>query len=213
MPSSDVPDTAVVGTGAHKVDAVRLVKGNAAFVDDVELRGMLYAKVLRSPHAHARIVAIDDSAARALPGVHAVLHYGNTPRVKYASGGQTWPNPKPWDQVSFDDKVRHVGDRVAAVAAETPEIAEEACRRIKVTYEVLPAVFDELEAIAGGAPVIHDEPDTEGIYDAAHNKSHHIEGQTVSDERMAAAFAAAEHVFEQTFRVQQQHTARSSRTS
>ena len=81
--------------------------------------GLLHAKLLRSPHAHARIVAIDDTRARALPGVHAVLHYANTPRVKYASGGQTWPNPYPWDQVSFDDKVRHVGDRVAAVAAET----------------------------------------------------------------------------------------------
>jgi putative selenate reductase molybdopterin-binding subunit len=124
--------------------------------------------------------------------------------VKYASGGQSWPNPEPWDQVSFDDKVRHVGDRVAAVAAETPELAEEACRRIAVTYNVLPAVFDELEAIAPGAPVIHDESDTEGIHDAAHNISHHIEGQTVPDDRIAAAFAQADHVFEQTFHVQQQ---------
>jgi putative selenate reductase molybdopterin-binding subunit len=207
VPSPDIPQTAVVGRSEHKVDAVRLVKGNPAFVDDIELRGMLYAKVLRSPHAHARIVAIDDAEARALPGVHAVLHFGNTPRVKYASGGQSWPNPKPWDQVSFDDKVRHVGDRVAAVAAETPELAAQACRLIDVTYEVLPAVFDELDAIAEGAPVIHDEPDTAGIYDAAHNISHHIEGQTVSDEKMAAAFAAADRVFEQTFHVpQQQHT-------
>ena len=119
VPSADVPPTHVVGRPVHKVDAVKLVKGNPAFVDDVELRGMLYAKVLRSPHAHARILAIDDTEARALPGVHAVLHAFNTPRVKYASGGQSWPNPAPWDQVSFDDKVRHVGDRVAAVAAET----------------------------------------------------------------------------------------------
>ncbi len=204
VPSPDVPHTSVVGTAAPKVDAVKLVKGNPAFVDDVELRGMLYAKVLRSPHAHARIVAIDDSEAVALPGVHAVLHAFNTTRVKYASGGQSWPNPKPWDQVSFDDKVRHVGDRVAAVAAETPGLAEEACRRIKVTYDVLPAVFDELEAIAPGAPVIHDEADTEGIHDAARNTSHHIAGQTVPDDRLAAAFAQAEHVFEQTFHVQQQ---------
>ena len=85
----------MVGKPEHKVDALRLVKGNAAFTDDIELRGMLYAKVLRSPHAHARILAIDDSRGRALPGVHAVLHYGNTPRVKYASGGQSWPNPPP----------------------------------------------------------------------------------------------------------------------
>jgi putative selenate reductase molybdopterin-binding subunit len=204
VPSPDVPHTTVVGKPEHKVDALKLVKGNPAFVDDIELRGMLYAKVLRSPHAHARILAIDDSEARLLPGVHAVLHTFNTSRVKYASGGQSWPNPKPWDQVSFDDKVRHVGDRVAAVAAETPEIAMEACRRIKVTYDVLPAVFDEVEAIAGDAPVIHDEPDTEGIYDAARNISHHIEGQTVPDDRLDAAFAEADHVFEQTFHVQQQ---------
>jgi len=206
VPCPDAPHTTVVGQPEHKVDAVRLVKGNAAFADDIELRGMLHGKVLRSPHAHAHIVAIDDSAARALPGVHAVLHYGNTPRVKYSSGGQTWPNPRPWDQVSFDTKVRHVGDRVAAVAAETPEIAEAACRLIKVTYEVLPAVFDQNEAIAEGAPLIHDEPDTEGIFDASHNISHHIEGQTVSDEVIDATFASAPHVFEETLQVgQQQH--------
>ena len=205
--SPDVPQTAVVGKPETKVDALKLVKGNPAFTDDVEPRGMLFAKVLRSPHAHARIVAIDDSAAVALPGVHAVLHCRNTARVKYASGGQSWPNPHPWDQVSFDDKVRHVGDRVAAVAAESAEIAEEACRLIKVTYEELPAVFDEVEAIKPGAPIIHDETDTEGIFDAGRNISHHIEGQTVSDEALEAAFAGAERVFEETFHVQQvQHT-------
>ncbi|HEY0950828.1 molybdopterin-dependent oxidoreductase [Nocardioides sp.] len=206
VPAADVPPTQVVGAGAAKVDALKLVKGNPAFVDDIELRGMLYAKVLRSPHAHARIVAIDDAEARALPGVHAVLHTFNTPRVKYASGGQSWPNPRPWDQVSFDDKVRHVGDRVAAVAAETLEIAEEACRRITVTYDVLPAVFDEVEAIQPGAPVIHDEDDTEGILDASRNIPRDVNGQTVPDEEVEAAFAAAPHVFERTFHVQQQHT-------
>lgn len=206
VPAADVPSMQVVGTPAPKVDALKLVKGNPAFVDDIELRGMLYAKVLRSPHAHARIVAIDDSEARALPGVHAVLHTFNTARVKYASGGQSWPNPRPWDQVSFDDKVRHVGDRVAAVAAETVAIAEEACRRIKVTYDVLPAVFDEVEAIGPGAPVIHDETDTEGILDASRNIPRQVDGQTVPGEEIEAAFAAAPHVFEQTFHVQQQHT-------
>ena len=124
VPSVDVPEMAVVGKPEIKVDAVKLAKGNPAFTDDIELRGMLYAKLLYSPHAHARILDIDDAAARAVPGVHEVLHYQNTPRVKYASGGQSWPNPHPYDQVSFDDKVRHVGDRVAVVAAETIEVAE-----------------------------------------------------------------------------------------
>jgi putative selenate reductase molybdopterin-binding subunit len=201
VPAPGAPVTSVVGRPEHKVDAVRLVKGNPAFTDDVDLRGLLHAKVLRSPHAHARIVAIDDSAALALPGVHAVLHYRNTPRVKYSSGGQSWPNPYPWDQVSFDDKVRHVGDRVAAVAAESPAIAARACRLIKVSYEVLPAVFDERSALKPGAPVIHDEPDSVGILDAGRNLSTHVEGATARD--MDAALARARRVFEQSFRVQQ----------
>ncbi|MFQ5556741.1 MAG: molybdopterin-dependent oxidoreductase [Acidimicrobiales bacterium] len=200
VPSRDVPEMAVVGKPEVKVDAIRLVKGNPAFTDDFDMRGLLVAKVLRSPHAHARIVGIDDSAALALPGVHAVLHHGNTPRVKYASGGQSYPNPHPHDQVSFDDKVRHVGDRVAAVAAESETIAQEALELIEVSYEVLPAVFDELDAMAPGAPVIHDEDDTTEIFDRERNIVHHIEARRGDVE---AGFAAADHVFERTFRVHQ----------
>jgi len=189
-------ETNVVGKPETKVDAVKLAKGNPAFVDDIEMRGMLYAKLLLSPHAHARILNIDDSAARALPGVRAVIHYQNVARVKYASGGQSYPNPKPYDQVSFDDKVRYVGDRVAAVAADTLEIAEAALKLIHVEYEVLPAVFDEREAIQPGAPVIHDEPDTEGIHDAAHNLVHHIYAEKGD---VAQGFAEADHVFEHNY--------------
>ena len=200
VPSREVPDMAVVGKPEVKVDAVRLAKGNPAFTDDIEPRGMLYAKVLRSPHANARIAGIDDTRARAVPGVHAVLHYGNTPRVKYASGGQSWPNPHPYDQVSFDDRVRHVGDRVAAVAAETIEAAEEALRLIDVAYEVLPPVFDERIAMDSGAPVVHDEDDTTHICDPQRNLVHHIAAKRGDVE---GHLAAAPHVFEQTFRVHQ----------
>jgi putative selenate reductase molybdopterin-binding subunit len=200
VPSPEVPETHVVGKPEVKVDALKLAKGNPAFVDDIEMRGMLYAKMLWSPHAHARIVRIDDSAARALPGVRAVLHHENVPRVRYASGGQSYPNPLPYDQVSFDNKVRHVGDRVAAVAADTLEIAEEAVRLLEVEYEVLPAVFDENDAIAAGAPVIHDEADMEGAFDAGRNIVHHIRAD-VGD--VETGFAEADHVFEQTLRVHQ----------
>jgi putative selenate reductase molybdopterin-binding subunit len=164
------------------------------------MRGMLYAKLLTSPHAHARILDIDDSEARALPGVHAVIHYKNIARVRYASGGQSYPNPPPYDQVSFDTKVRYVGDRVAAVAAETIEIAERALKLIKVDYDVLPAVFDENEAIKDGAPIIHDEPDLEGVHDAGHNISHYIEAEVGNVER---GFAEADHIFERNYRVHQ----------
>ena len=198
--STSIPETSVVGKPEMKVDAVKLAKGNAAFVDDIEMRGMLYAKLLTSPHAHARILDIDDSEALALPGVQAVIHYKNVPRVIYASGGQSYPNPPPYDQVSFDSKVRHVGDRVAAVAAESLEIAEAALQLIKVAYEVLPAVFDEREAMKPGAPVIHDEPDAIKIHDAGRNIVHHIEAESGD---VAKGFAEADFVFEQEYRVHQ----------
>lgn len=197
---SGVPETAVVGKPETKVDAIKLAKGNPAFVDDVEMRGMLYAKLLTSPHAHARILDIDDSEATALPGVRAVIHYKNVERVKYASGGQSYPNPPPHDQVSFDNKVRYVGDRVAAVAADTLAIAEEAIKRIKVTYEVLPAVFAENEAIQPGAPIIHDEPDTVGIHDASRNIVHHIKAHLGDVEQ---GFAESDYAFERSYYVHQ----------
>jgi len=200
VPNPEVPDTKVVGHPELKVDALKLAKGNPAFVDDIDMRQMLYAKVLYSPHAHARIVSIDDSKARALSGVKAVLHHENVARVRYASGGQSYPNPLPYDQVSFDNKVRYVGDRVAAVAAETVEIAKEALQLIDVTYEVLPAVFDENDAIAEGAPVIHDEEGMEGAHDAGRNVVHQIHAD-VGD--VESGFADAHEIFEQVFRVHQ----------
>jgi len=185
--------TSVVGKPQVKVDAPKLARGRPVFTDDFRLDGMLYGALLTSSHAHARIKRIDASPARALPGVHAVLTWQDLPRVKYASGGQSHPQPPPYDQVCLDNKVRHVGDRVAVVAAETPELARQALRLIEVEYEVLPAVLDPDEAMRDGAPVIHDEPDTEGIYDAQHNIVHHIEAEAGN---VAAALASAQHVFE-----------------
>ncbi|MBN1963502.1 MAG: 2Fe-2S iron-sulfur cluster binding domain-containing protein, partial [Anaerolineae bacterium] len=201
----EVETRSVVGKPEPKVDAVKLALGRGVFTDDVEMRGMLHAAMLTSPHAHARIKRIDTRAAQALPGVHAVLTYQDVPRVHYASGGQSYPNPLPYDQVSLDHTVRHVGDRVAVVAAETPEIAREALRLIEVEYAVLPAVFDPEEAMQPGAPVIHDDPAVEGVYDRQRNIVHHIEA---SEGDAAAQWAKADHIFEgeyRTHQVQQAH--------
>ncbi|MBN1875236.1 MAG: molybdopterin-dependent oxidoreductase [Anaerolineae bacterium] len=149
----------VVGKPLPKVDAPKLAQGKPAFVADFERPGMLYAKILHSPHAHARITAIDMQQAEALPGVRAVLCYKNVPRVVYSTAGQSYPIPGPQDYVSFDNKVRYVGDRVAAVAADTPEIATQALELIQVTYEVLPPVLNLDAAMAEGAPIIHDQED------------------------------------------------------
>ncbi len=194
------PTTAVVNKSEPKVDALKLVKGRAVFADDVELPGMLYGGLLTSPHAHARITHIDASKARALPGVHAVLTHLEVPRVLYASGGQSYPNPPPYDQVSLDNKVRHVGDRVAVVAAETREILQQALELIEVEYELLPAVFDPVAAMQEGAPLVHDEPDAVDIHDAQHNVVHHI---YVNHGDVEAALAQAAHVYASEYTVHQ----------
>ncbi len=121
---------------------------------------MLVGKLLLSPHAHAIIKRIDASKARALPGVHAVLTHEDVPRVAYTTAGQSHPEPGPHDNYSLDYKVRFVGDRVAAVAAETEEIALRALELIEVEYEILPAIFDPRDSMKQGAPVLHDEPES-----------------------------------------------------
>jgi putative selenate reductase molybdopterin-binding subunit len=198
--SPTLANSRVVGKPEQKVDALKLAKGKPVFTDDVTLPGMLYAALLTSPYAHARIKRIDARHARELPGVHAVLTYQDVPRVIYATGGQSYPNPKPWDQVSLDSKVRYVGDRVAVVAAETLEIAQRAIEMIEVEYEVLDAVFNPAQAIKDGAPIIHDERDAIGIADAQHNLAQTVHASTGDVER---AMAESDRVIERTYQVQQ----------
>lgn len=158
-----------VGHSVTKVDGPALVTGKPVFTLDHDLPGALVGMILPSPHAHAEILSIDTAEAEAVPGVRAILHCGNVPRVPYTTAGQGWPEPSPYDTVLFDRKVRFVGDKVAAVAAETEEASKEALAKIRVQYKVLPAVLSPDDALAPGAPVIHDEPDAAGIYDAARN--------------------------------------------
>lgn len=195
--------THVVGKSEVKVDAKKLAQGRPVFTDDFRLDGMLYGALLTSPHPHALIRKIDASKARTLPGVHAVLTYQDLPRVKYASGGQSYPQPLPYDQVCLDNKVRHVGDRVAVVAAETLEVAQKALKLIVVEYEILPSVVDPEKAMAEGSPIIHDEADTVGIHDAGHNIVHHIEAEVGAVDN---AFKESDFVFEGEYHTpKQQH--------
>ena len=154
-----IPETKHVGAPEPKIDASKLAQGKPAYTADVEMRGMLIGKILHSPVAHARIKHIDAGRARALPGVHAVLTYQDLPRVAHSTAGQSDPIPGPLDFFSLDQKVRYVGDRVAAVAAETEEIAQRALELIEVEYEELPAILDPRDSMQPGAPLIHDEPD------------------------------------------------------
>ena len=193
-------DLSVVGKPERKVDAIKLVTGKPAFVDDIELRDMLHARLLTSPHAHAIIRDIDASEARALPGVHAVLTYKDVPRIPYTTAGQSWPEPGPHDQYCLDNRVRFVGDRVAAVAAETEEIAEQALQLIHVDYEVLPALLDPRQAMEPDAPRIHPEPESYRIHDASRNIAAHLHAEIGDLER---GFAESDLVVEGEYIVPQ----------
>jgi CO/xanthine dehydrogenase Mo-binding subunit len=122
-----------IGKQTPRRDAREIVTGQAQYFDDIHLPGMLYGKVLRSPHAHANIKHIDTSRAEALPGVRAVLTHEHTE-------GWEWGIPKHIR--ILDSKARYVGDAVAMVAADTIDIAEDALELIEVEYELLPAVYD-----------------------------------------------------------------------
>jgi putative selenate reductase molybdopterin-binding subunit len=196
-----------VGKPEKKVDAVKLVQGKPAFTADIELRGMLYARVLRSPHAHARVKKIDTSKATEFKGVAAVLTWQDIPRVIYSTAGQSDPIPGPLDSFSLDHKVRFVGDRVAMVAAETPEIAEKALSLIDVEYEILDAILDSRQAMDTGAPRIHDEPEFVNFADS--NPARNLAAEIRIDiGDVEKGFNEADEIFEAEYevpKVQQAH--------
>jgi len=153
-------DHKVVGKSVQRLDAVAKVTGKAKYTDDFFERDMLVGRVLRSPHAHARVTRIDATRARALPGVVAVLTPADLPRIKFATAGHPWsldPGHRDVeDRLILTDRARFVGDAVAAVVAEDLLTAEKALHLIEIDYEVLPHVLTAEEAMAEGAPVLHE---------------------------------------------------------
>jgi putative selenate reductase molybdopterin-binding subunit len=159
-----------VGKPLPSIDGTKFITGKPVFTADAQPQGMLYGRVLTSPHAHAVIRNIDTSHARALSGVHAVLTYKDImTRRPYTSILHAPASTAPRDRYILDYLMRYAGDRVAVVAAETPELAEEALQLIEVEYDILPAVLDPRQAAEQNAPHIHPESESQGIFDAQHN--------------------------------------------
>ncbi|MCK5199614.1 MAG: molybdopterin-dependent oxidoreductase, partial [Spirochaetales bacterium] len=148
-------DLKFVGKVKRKVDGAKLVRGERVFVEDRREEGSAVLKMLRSPHASAYIKSIDTTEAEKIPGVVTILTHKNTPDTWYTQAGQGFPEPSPYDRRLFGEKVNHVGDRVAAVVADSFEIAEEALSKIEVEYEVLKHIMTIDESSAPGAPLIH----------------------------------------------------------
>lgn len=190
----------VVGQSVRRVDGRALVTGGPVFVDDApHPGGLLHLALLTSPHAHARIDGIDTTRAEEVPGVALILDHRNTPERRYTTAGQGYPEPSPYDARMFDTKVRFVGDRVALVAADTIEAARRAADLIEVDYEVLPSVLSVDEALAEGAPVIHDEDDALDVWEAGRNIASHVVAATGDPE---AGFEESDVVVEVTTETQ-----------
>ena len=144
-----------VGKPTGKIDGEALVSGERLFVEDKVQSNAYAMHVLRSPFAHAYILSIDTSEAEKMEGVVDIITAFNCPDIYYMQAGQGYPEPSPYDRRLFNRKVRHVGDRVAAVIAETEEIALKASSLIKVEYEPIKPVFTVEEAMEEGAPLVH----------------------------------------------------------
>lgn len=145
----------LVGQSAHPPAARRVVTGSEPYTFDFLPPNCRYLRVLGSPHPHARITSIDTAAAQVVDGVELVLTHQNTPPQRYSTARHENRLDDPDDTRMFDDVVRFVGQRLAAVVATIAAAAEQACRQIQVEYEVLPAVFHPEMARASGAPLLH----------------------------------------------------------
>jgi putative selenate reductase molybdopterin-binding subunit len=152
----DAPAGSACGRNVAAPAGLAVVTGTARYTVDVSPSGLLHLKLLRSPHAHARIKSIDRSAAFSVPGVKAVFTWEDAPPKLYSSARHEDESGDPDDTAVLDSMVRFVGQRVAVVVGESEGAAEAGCRALKVDYEVLPAVFDPDAAMEPGAPAIHD---------------------------------------------------------
>jgi putative selenate reductase molybdopterin-binding subunit len=178
----------------------QVVRGTARYTFDVAMEGLLHIKMARSPHPHAKIRSIDKTAALAVPGVHAVLTFEDVPDRLFSTARHEHDVMDPNDTRVLDNVVRFIGQKLAAVIAETEAAAEEGCRRLKVDYDILPAVFDPEQAIAPGAPIVHpDKTPEHRVFRAQDNIVAESHGEFGD---VAAALAGAAVTYEGSFTTQ-----------
>ena len=191
-----------ISTRAPKKDSAALLSGKPVFTADLAPAEALVVKLLRSPHAFAKIRSIDAARALKVPGVVGVYTHEDVPQTRFTLAGQSYPEPSPYDRRILDDVVRYVGDEVAIVAAESEDAAERALKLIKVDYEVMEPVLDPREAVAAAdrGCVIHAEDNYELNYDLGGDRKRNVVAHGVSEVGdLDAAFAEVDEIVEQTY--------------
>lgn len=192
-----------VNRAVRKKDAMSLLLGKPVYTDDIAPRDALVVKLLRSPYAHAEILSVDKSRALAVPGVACVLTHEDVPSVRFTIAGQAYPEFSPYDRRILDSRVRYVGDAVALVAAETEAAADEALRRLKVEYSVLPAVLDIHKALDNEI-LVHPEPNWRTLAPFGGDAQRNLCAvDSASGGDVDAMLARCAHTFEATYRTRQ----------
>jgi len=200
-------DMKSVGKRVRKKDAMQLLLGKPAYVDDVTPSDCLVVKVLRSPYAHALIRSIRTDIAAKVPGIAAIYTYEDVPQKRFTMAGQTYPEPSPYDRLILDRRVRFVGDAVAIVAGEDESAVDKALRLIKVEYDVQPAVLDFRTAM-DNETLVHPEESWKALCDVGADNRRNLCAQGVeSAGDTDAVFGSCDIVFERTFHTQACHQA------
>jgi CO/xanthine dehydrogenase Mo-binding subunit len=163
----------MIGKGIVKVDGMAIAMGKPAYTDDLAMKDALVIKILRSPHAFAKIRSIDTLSAREIKGVECILTYKDVPNTRFTMAGQSYPEPSPYDRLILDQVVRYSGDEVAVIAAADEKTAIKAMKLIKVEYEVFEPVIDFEKAIDHKS-IVHPEEDIHCNFDIGMQKNRNV---------------------------------------
>lgn len=190
-----------VGQPVRKKDAMQLLLGKPAYVDDITPSDALVVKVLRSPHAHAWIEEIKTDIAMKVPGIVGIYTYEDVPQKRFTMAGQTYPEPSPYDRLLLDQRVRYVGDVVAIVAGETEKAVDRALKMIKIKYQVLEPVLDFRKA-KDNPILVHPEENWESLCPVgADNQRNLCASEVSSDGDVDAVLADCDEIVDHTYHV------------